>query len=65
MNITITEQGGYYTADCTDLPGSPPIGYAVTKPLAVASLMLMLMYDQHYIDKVKTLGTIVITDNTE
>jgi len=43
MKIKIqTLEGGQFIADCSDLPGSPPIGMGSTKEQAVALLILRM-----------------------
>lgn len=45
MNITLQKNdsaGGGYTADCTDLAGSPPVGTGSTKVNAIIALFFRL-----------------------
>ena len=50
MNIEITKLNhgsrAYYRADCTDLPGSPPVGHGITEAEAVAHLMYRVLFSR-------------------
>lgn len=44
MNIKLEQvKDGWWRADCTDLPGSPPCGDGQTKEMAVACLFYRLI----------------------
>lgn len=44
MKIKIEKCSDHYRADCSDLPGSPPVGLGETAELAMAHLMWLLLF---------------------
>lgn len=70
MKIKLEKQKkGYYTADCLDLPGSPPIGTGKTKELAMACLFYLMKFefpqvgsDRTWFDYIKMGEPIVVND---
>lgn len=44
MNIKLEQtKRGWWRADCTDLPGSPPCGDGQTREMAIANLLYRLI----------------------
>lgn len=46
MKITITQFDEGFMADCTDLPGSPPVGHGPTPEAAIIELFFRLMFSK-------------------
>jgi len=46
IKITLNDCSKFpYMANCTDLPGSPPVGYGETVNYAIGQLIIQLAYD--------------------
>lgn len=45
MKININKFGHGYSADCLDLPGSPPVGHGSTPEMALAALFYQILFD--------------------
>lgn len=54
MKIKLEKQKGYYTADCLDLPGSPPVGNGKTKELAMACLFYLMKFESPHVGSDRT-----------
>lgn len=49
MDILITKDSRGIVADCTDMPGSPPIGIGPNKAEAVADLFVRLLHSEGFV----------------
>ena len=58
MKVQVGKRGSTYIADCIDLPGSPPIGIAITQEGAITDLLYKLLGATYRVDVSKPLEII-------